>query len=115
MCIPIQLNLRSSISWLTSGELSNKVMRAMTSNSSLNSNGTTAQTDLTNVENGAAENNEDIEVDKDDSPSCSCACLSNIWQKDKALYVDKISRVVFPGTFVVFNIMYWVYYVYIVT
>ena len=32
------------------------------------------------------------------------------WRKDKALFVDKFSRVVFPLSFIIFNTIYWVVY-----
>ena len=45
----------------------------------------------------------------------SFARMQFVKQRDKAHYIDLVSRVVFPAFFLVFNILYWTYYLVVFT
>ncbi|XP_053399520.1 glycine receptor subunit alpha-2-like isoform X2 [Mercenaria mercenaria] len=53
---------------------------------------------------GYNESNSDSDVTK-----CS-PCFKHLKGLERARAIDKISRVVFPVTFIIFNIIYWIYY-----
>jgi len=46
------------------------------------------------------------------SPSCSCFCGS-VRFRSQAQMVDVMSRILFPCMFLIFNIVYWPYYLFI--
>ena len=74
-----------------------------------------------NLENGLPVGNSKSPADLDDgsegkptgdtdSFNHKQCCFSKLWKKDKALFVDKFSRVAFPLSFAIFNTIYWVVY-----
>lgn len=49
---------------------------------------------------------------EDEKESGKLWCFRNLEDRERARLVDKISRVVFPAVFIVFNIIYWLVYVF---
>ncbi|XP_048773971.1 glycine receptor subunit alpha-2-like isoform X2 [Ostrea edulis] len=56
--------------------------------------------------------NETKEDQEDEKESGKLWCFRNLEDRERARLVDKISRVVFPAVFIVFNIIYWLVYVF---
>ncbi|XP_062621375.1 glycine receptor subunit alpha-2-like isoform X1 [Saccostrea cucullata] len=56
--------------------------------------------------------NEAKEFEEEEKEKKRCWCFRNLEDRERARLVDKISRVVFPTVFILFNIIYWILYVF---
>ena len=54
------------------------------------------------------------DVDSECTCFTSCQGIRHLWRTNKALFVDVFSRVFFPGMFLIFNIGFWVSFVWLV-
>lgn len=36
------------------------------------------------------------------------------WKSNQALFVDVASRIGFPAAFTIFNVVYWIYYLWVI-
>jgi hypothetical protein len=51
-------------------------------------------------------------LQEDEKENGKWLCFKNLEDRERARMVDKISRVIFPAVFIVFNIVYWLVYVF---
>lgn len=71
-----------------------------------------ARVDQRKVNSVTSKLNEAKEDEEEKTQNQQSWCFTKLEDKERARMLDKISRAIFPAVFLVFNIIYWLVYVF---